>query len=132
MTADPDVPAGAEAKLQGYQEALDDAREELREARDKEVEAELARDAAYRWWMLSDECPPVGVRDGVRTTVAYRDAWVADRIAGEERAFKLAKAKRQAAATKLHTLGKNGGFQQSITASVRENYRGTNSRGYGS
>lgn len=119
MTTEPDIPGDAEAKLESYQQALEDAREELREARDKEVDAELARDAAHRWWMLSDECPKVGVREGVRTTVAYRDAWVADHIADEERAYKLAKAKRQAAATKLHTLGKNGGFQQSIAASVR-------------
>lgn len=122
---DPDTPVGAEAKLESYRDALDTAREKLREARDAEVAAQQARDTAKRKWTLSPDCPKAGVFDGVRVTVAYVQAWIEDRTAAEEQAYQVAKVARQAASDHLRTLGKQGGFQQSITASVREAYRGT-------
>lgn len=122
---DPDTPVGAEAKLESYRDALDTAREELRKARDAEVDAKDARDAAKRRAQLSADCPKVGVFDGVRTTVAYQQAWIEEQVAAEERGYQVAKLARQAASDHLRTLGKQGGFQQSITASVREAYRGT-------
>lgn len=128
--APPDEPPGAEARLETYRDALDDARKALARARDDELEAKNARDAAERKARLSPDAPKVGVFEGVRTTVAYVEAWVADQIAGLDERYKLAKAARQAAGDHLHTLGKQGGFQQSITASVRESYRGTNGRNW--
>lgn len=107
--------------LQAYSDALDEAREQLQAARDAEVDAEAAYRAVMRRWLLSDDCPKVR-RNG--WTVAERDAWVEDKAADEELEWKLARAARQAAAEKLKTVGKQGGFQQSITGSVKEQYRG--------
>ena len=125
---DPDTPVGAEEKLETYRDALDAAREKLREARDAEMEAEQARDAAKRQAQFSERCPKVGVFGGVRTTVAYQAAWIEEQIAEEERTYRLAKAARQAASDHLRTLGKQGSFQQSLTKSVADAYRGTGSR----
>jgi hypothetical protein len=122
---DPDTPVGAEEKLETYRDALDAAREKLREARDAELQAEQARDAAKRRAQFSPACPKVGVFDGVRTTVAYQHAWIEEQIAEEEQAYRLAKAGRQAASDHLRTLGKQGSFQQSLTKSVADAYRGT-------
>jgi hypothetical protein len=67
------------------------------------------------------------VFDGVRVTVAERDAWVEDKITEEELAFRLAREKRKAAAKRLEILSKQGSYQQSISKSVGESYRGTGS-----
>lgn len=126
-THDPDLPVNAEAKLETYRDAMDEAREALRMARDTEMEAQQDRDAALRRAQLSADCPKVGVFDGVRTTVAYQQAWIEEQAKDEERAYRIAKLARQAASDHLRTLGKQGGFQQSITASVRESYRSAGS-----
>jgi len=122
---DPQTPPGAEAALQSFSGALEPARRALADAADEEVEAELARDAARRYWLLSDECLKAGVFDGVRVTVAERDAWVEEKIAGEERAFRLAREKRKAAAKALDVLGRQASYQQTISKSVGDSYRGT-------
>jgi len=122
---DPQTPPGAEQALQAFSDALEEARRELAAAADEEVDAELARDTAQRRAELSPAAPKVGVFDGVRTTVAMRAAWVAEQIAGEERTFRLATVKRKAAAKKLDILGKQGSYQQSISKSVGDSYRGT-------
>jgi hypothetical protein len=124
----PDTPPGAEARLEDYRDALDKAAEALARARDDELEAEEARDSAKRRAYLSDKCPKVGVFEGVRTTVAYQEAWIEDQIKDEEHAYRVAKVARQAASDHLRKVTKQGAFQQSITASVRETYRGTNGR----
>lgn len=118
---DPQTPPGSEAALQAYSDALEEARELLAEKRDLEVDAEAAWKAAKRRWLLSEECPKVRRNEW---TVAERDAWVEVRCADEEQAWMLAKAARQAAGDHLHTVGKQGGFQQSIGASVRASYQG--------
>lgn len=122
---DPDTPPGAEAKLETYRDALDEARDALRQARDEELEAEQARDTARRRAQLSPDCPKVGVFDGVRTTVAYQVAWIEDQIAEQEAEYRVKKLARQAASDHLRTLGKQGSFQQSLTKSVADSYRGT-------
>ena len=121
----PATPPAAEAKLEAYSDALDGAVEALRQARDDEVAAEEDRDAARRRAQMSPDCPPVGVFNGVRTTVAYQRAWIEDQIKDEEHKYKMAKLKRQAASEHLKKLSKQGGFQQTVTSSVREAYRGT-------
>lgn len=125
MAYDPDTPPGAEAALQSLSGQLDIARDGLREARNAEVEAEAAYRAAHRAALLSEECPKVGVFDGVRTTVAQRDAWVDSQVAEKELMWKIAQATRKAAADHLRTLRDQASVAQSITASVRESYRGT-------
>jgi hypothetical protein len=122
---DPDTPPAAEAKLESYRDALDGAMEMLRQARDKELEAREDRDAARRRAQLSPDCPKAGVFNGVRTTVAYQAAWIEDQIADEEHAYQIAKIARQAASGHLDKLGKQGSYQQSLTKSVADAYRGT-------
>lgn len=117
----PQTPPGAEAALQAFSDALDVAQDAMKAARDAEVDAELALRGAKRKWLLSPECPKVRRNEW---TVAERDAWVEDKCADEELAWMLARATRQAAADHLKTVGKQGGFQQSIAGSVREQYRG--------
>ena len=118
---DPQTPAGAETALQAFSDALEEARELLAKKRDLEVDALAAYKKAKREAFLSPACPKVRRNEW---TVAERDAWVEDQAASEEMDWMLAKAARQAAADNLHTLGKQGGFQQSIGASVRETFRG--------
>lgn len=127
MTHDPDTPPSAEATLADLSGQMEQARQELRKARDAEVEAEHVYRSALRRALLSPECPKVGFtrEDGMRVTVAYRDAWAEDKAAREEHAWQLAKATRRAAADHLSTLKAQVSAQQSITSSVRESYRGT-------
>jgi hypothetical protein len=122
---DPDTPPAAEAKLEAYRDQLDGARDALRQARDDEMAAEQERDTARRRAQLSPDCPPVGVFGGVRTTVAYQQAWIEEQITREEHDYRLAKVKRQAASEHLRTLGKQGSYQQTLTKSVADSYHGT-------
>ena len=122
---DPDTPPGAEAKLESYRDALDGAMEALRDARDAEVDAKNARDAARRRAQFDSLCPKVGVFDGIRTTAAYQTAWIEDQIVDEEHAYQVAKMARQAAYDHLDTLSKQGSIQQTVTKSVSDSYRGT-------
>lgn len=124
----PDTPVGAEARLESYRDALEEATKALGQARDAELEAEDIRDEAKRRAQFSPDCPKVGVFEGVRTTVAYQKAWIEEQAKDEETAYRAAKAARRAASDHLNKLSKQGRFQQSITASVRESYRSTNGR----
>ena len=123
-----DTPVGAEGRLEEYQDALEKAGTELAEAADAETDAELDRDAARDRLLLSPDCPKCGTFDGVRVTVAERDAWVNSQIVDFEREYRHAKRARERAEGRLRILERQGGIQQSITASVREGYRGTNWR----
>lgn len=125
MTREPDTPPSAEATLQALSDQMDIARDGLREARNAEVEAEHAYRAAHRRALLSADCPKVGVFDGVRVTVAERDAWVAEQVASAELAWQIARATRQAASDNLNILKAQASVGQSISSSVREAYRGT-------
>ena len=57
-------------------------------------------------------------------------AWIEDQAAECERTYRQAKVARQAATAHLSKLREQGRFQQSITASARESYRGTNGRNW--
>lgn len=119
---DADSPAGAEAALREFSLALEQARLDLRAARDAEVTAKALRDKAKRKWTLDPDCPRVA-RDAY--TVAYRDAWVGDKIEAEEDAYQVSVVAREAAAEHLKTLRDQGIIQQSITKSVSQSYQGT-------
>lgn len=127
---DPETPPGAEAALETYRDDLERARRMLREARDHEVAMKTARDAAERRARLSPECPKVGVFGGVRTTVAYVEAWIAEQIADREDAYQLARVARQAASDHMQTLRDQGSIQQSISRSVGESFRGQRGEGW--
>ena len=127
---DPQTPPGAEAALQSYSDALDDAVEKLKAARDAELEAEEARDAARWEALLSPDCPKVGVFDGVRTTVAVQDAWVRRETAAKETAYRAAKVIRQAASAHLDKLNSQRSIQQTIAKSVADQFRGQREPGW--
>lgn len=118
---DPSSPVGAETALQAFMRELDTARERLEAASNDEVDAELARDAAKRRWLLTDDCQAL-------RTVAERKAWADARCETEERAFRVAKARREAARAALGVLGKQLSAQQSISRSVATSYQGTGDR----
>jgi TRAP-type uncharacterized transport system substrate-binding protein len=99
--------------------------EKLAQARNAELEAEDARDKAKYEALLSDECPPVGVFEGKRTTVAMQAAWVSREIAREESAYKAAKVVRQAASAHLDKLNSQRSIAQTISKSVAGSYAGT-------
>ena len=120
--SEPQTPASAEAKLAALSEQLEAAESALAAARDAEVDAETARDAAKRRWTLHPECPRVA-RDAF--TVAYRDAWVGEMCEPEETAYRLAKKARQAAQEHLRRIEKQAMVQQSISKSVGTSYQGT-------
>jgi hypothetical protein len=128
LAAPSDTPPGAEARLEGYSNDLDVAEQQLTAARKTELDAQEERDAAERRVRLSEGCPKIGVFGGIRTTTAYVNAWVEEQIAAEEHEYKLAKAAQQAAKLHFDKLSRQGGWQQSKVASVRETYRGTNGR----
>ena len=130
MGHDPQSPPGAEAALQAFSCQLDAATEKLREARDAELEAEEARDAAKWEATLSPECPQPGVYDGVRITVAYRDAWVAREIAPQESAYRAARVVRQAASAHLDKVKSQASVQQTIAKAVATVYQGTGREGW--
>lgn len=123
-----DTPKGAEDRLEGYQEALEQAGKDLAEAADAETDAELARDAARDALLLSPDCPKCGTFDHVRVTVAERDAWVNSQITDLEREYRHKRRARERAEGKLRILERQAGIQQSVTRSVGESYRGTNAR----
>lgn len=118
---DPQTPPGAEAALQSFSDALENARDLLAAARDAETDAEAEFRRAKRKWLLSPECPKVRRNEW---TVAERDAWVEDKCADEELAWMLAVTRRKAASDHMQTVKTQGGLQQSIAGSVREQYRG--------
>ena len=122
-SAPADTPPGAESRLGEYRDALEEAGKELAEAADEETDAELARDAARDALLLSPDCPRCGTFDHVRVTVAERDAWVNSQIVDLEREYRHKRRARERAEGKLRILERQGGIQQSITASVRETYR---------
>ena len=127
-----DTPPGAEARLEDYQAALEQAGKDLADAADAETDAELARDSARDSLLLDPACPKCGTfeQDGrrVRITVAERDAWVNSQITKQERDYRVAKRARERAENRLRILERQGGIQQSIARSVTETYRGTNGR----
>lgn len=122
---EPDSPPQAEGRLDRLSAALEANEQALKETADELLEAEDARDSAWRSAMLSDDCPMTGVFNGRRITVAERDAWVGERIKTEERRLREAQVKVKAAEAQRRKLEGQLRAAQSITASVRESYRGS-------
>lgn len=81
--------------------AMWDATQELKAARDTEVDAEADYLSARRKAFFHPDCPVV-VRGGV--TTAERDAWVDQQVQDVEQKWKLAKATTQAAKDRLDTV----------------------------
>jgi hypothetical protein len=128
MPYEPDTPVKSEERLDRLIAALEANEEALKAAYDEELEAEEARDAAQRAAIMSPDCLRVGVFGGVRTTVAMQEAWVADRIKGEEHAYRLAVLTRKAAEAQRRMLENQLRGAQSINRNVTEAARGTGGR----
>lgn len=124
---EPGTPPGAEAALDDLIGQLEEARGALEQARNDEVAAKHALGAAKRRWMFDTDCPRVA-RDA--HTVAYREAWIEDRVADEQLAFDLAVARRQAARDHHETLRAQISAQQSIARSVGTTYAGLGREGW--
>lgn len=123
--AEPVTPDGAEKRLQRISDALEENEAVLTQAADEEMDAQGALDEAEIRWRLSPECPQAGVVDGVRTTVAYVDAWVRDRTAAERTRLRLATQVRRAAEAQRRRLEHQLRAAQSVNKSVTEVYRGS-------
>lgn len=119
---DPGTPAGAEAMLNTFMDALEPAREALEAAMNEAVEARMRRDAAKRRWLFSEECQRL-------PTLTERKLWAEGRIEDEERECQLAEVKVAAAKTVLDVLGRQTSAQQSITKSIGQSYQGTRGEG---
>jgi predicted component of type VI protein secretion system len=113
-------PAEVEAKLRFITQEMGRAQLDLRAARQAELEAKVAYQAAHRAAMLSPDRPRVA-RGAF--TVAELAAWVEEQCATEETAYETAKVTRQSAADYLHTVEEQGKFVQSINKSVDTAYR---------
>lgn len=113
------TPLNVEAWLRWCLTALTLAQRELRSARDEEVNKEHEYRKAKRAAMFHPDCPQV-TRGGV--TTAERDAWVEQQSQDKELTYRLAAAKKDAAADHLRTLRDQASIVQSLGASVRQAY----------
>lgn len=110
-------PVQVEQKLRQCVTELTKAEQELSQARDAEVEAEMAYRSVYRKTLLSDECPRV-TRGG--TTVTERDAWVEDQCAEQWQAYRLAQVRCQSAQDHVRTVRDVASTVQSLASLVRQ------------
>lgn len=121
VSAEPEAltPVEVERKLRRLVNDLARAQVALREARDKEVAARHAFESAQRREILSGDCPKVA-RGGY--TTAERDAWVAQRVELQQRAYDWAKAAREAAEDHLRVLRDQSMVVMSLGRSVNAAY----------
>ena len=119
------TPVECERKLRGLVTAMSQAQTELRNARDTEVDRKHEFEAAKRRAFLSAECPKP-TRGGF--TVADREVWVDDACAGEQRAYDIATARREAARDHMQTVRDQAMTVMALLRSVSTAYAlsGTN------
>ena len=113
------TPEQCRQRLLKCDNAMTAAELDLRRARDAEVAALHAYQAAQRRAMLSSERPIV-TRGGV--TTAERDAWVDDKAAEEHRKADIARVVREAAADHLRVVRDQGMFAMALLKSVDSAY----------
>ena len=112
-------PVQVEQKLRACVNELYAAEKQLADARDAEVEAEIAYQTTRRRLLLGDDCPKVS-RGNV--TVADRDAWIDNECADEWMAHRLTTVKCQAAQDHVRTVRDVTSTVQSIASLVRQAY----------
>jgi hypothetical protein len=113
------TPIQVESKIRSLVTEISLAQKALAEARDLEVDAEHDYKSAERKAVLSAECPKVR-RDGA--SAAERDAWVGERCDGVEFAYKVAKAKREAAKDHLDAVNTQATLVMALRRSVEQAY----------
>ena len=117
---EPLSPIAVEAKLRGLVNMLTKTQLDLAEARDQEVDAEIAYKDAHRAAMLSPKAPQVA-RGG--PTVADRDAWVDEQCAVVWAAYRRAQTNRAKAEDLLRITRDQGVLVASLSKSVDSAYR---------
>jgi|SRR5690606_15306541 len=120
MSDDLTTPAGVEARLRQLVTELTLAQQALAKARDEEVRAKHAYEAARRRALLSEECPRVA-RGAV--TTADRDAWVDEQVKHECWLYELAEVKREAAQDHLRVVRDQAMIVMSLGKSVTAAYQ---------
>lgn len=105
-------------RLHSVHQDMAAAQRALSKARDAEVAAQEDLTVAMARAQLCDECPtPKRGENGV--TVAYRDAWVAERVAAERARAAGAEAYRKAAEDALRVARDQASVVQSLSALMR-------------
>ena len=119
MSDDLTTPVGIEARLRYLVTEMTHAQLTLAAARDEEVDAKHAHQAARRRALFSKDCPKVA-RGGY--TTADRDAWVEEMAAEQQRQHDVATVRRETAQDRLRVLRDQGEIVRSLGASVRQAY----------
>jgi len=119
---EPLTPPAAEERITKLSAALEENERALVAAADAELDAQADLDNAEIKWRLAPECPQAGVVAGVRTTVDYVNAWVADKVTGERDALKVAKQQRKAAEAQRDRINRQLIAAQSLAKSVNATF----------
>lgn len=114
-TEDSETPVTARNRIRAVGSELVKAEIDLKNSRDREVNAKHAYEKALRAAVLSPEAPQVA-RGGA--TVSERDAWAEGRCEHQKFDFMVAEANRQAAQTHYATLDTQAMLAQAILKSI--------------
>lgn len=113
------TPVMAEKRLLVLDNEMTIAELALRRARDAEVNAKHAYEAARRWAGFDRDCPRVE-RGGA--TVDMRKQWIDDRCADEQRTYDVAVAGREAAQDHHRTVRDQAMVAMALLRSVTTAY----------
>jgi hypothetical protein len=123
---EPDSPEKAEERLDRLSAELETNEQAFKDATDEAALAEAALQDAENAALMRDDCPPVGVFNGIRTTVRMQEAWVAAQVGEERTAHRLAQVKLKAADAQRRRLEGQLRAAQSINRNANDSrYRGT-------
>lgn len=114
------TPVGVEAKLRQLVTDLTRAQLLLADARDAEVNAKHAFEAAKRRALFSGDCPKVA-RGGY--TTADRDAWVDEQVQTQRYQYDVAVAKREAGQDHLRVVRDQSMIVMALANSIRTAYQ---------
>lgn len=121
--AEPLSPVEIEQRLRQSITLITNAQTALRNARDRETEAELAYKGKL-WRATLDPAAPRPGRGSGDATVGERDAWVSLQAQTEWEAYRRAEVTREAAQDHLRTVLAVVEVLRSLGASVRTAYEG--------
>jgi len=113
------TPVAAERRLLQLDTAMTQAELQLRRARDTEVDAKHAYEAARRQAGFDKDCPRVE-RGGA--TVDVRKQWIDDKCAKEQRAYDVAVAAREGAQDHHRTVRDQAMVAMALLRSVTTAY----------
>lgn len=119
VSEDLTTPTGVESKLRQLVTDLTLAQQALALARNEEVRAKHAYNAAHRAATLGPDCPKVS-RGSI--TTADRDAWVGEKVRDEHWKYELAEVKREAAQDHLRVVRDQAVIVMAIASSIRTAY----------